>query len=67
MYEALKPVEYWNLLKTKLADCLWSLVARMVMKQTKNAVIFHTRIPFDSLFKIDGRKMLDAVARKAIR
>ena len=36
------PVAFWKSEKTKLADCLWSLVARMVMTTTKKLRMFHT-------------------------
>ena len=40
----LKPVKFWKSLKTKLAGCLWSFVARIVMMTITKERIFQIRM-----------------------
>ena len=54
----MKLVKFWKAPKTKLAGCLWSLQAKIVMKTTKKAVIFQIKIPREILSRKRGRKMV---------
>lgn len=55
-------MKFWKSLKTKLGDCLWSLVASIVAKQTTKDNMFQARMAFDSLFKMCGQKMFEIMA-----
>ena len=62
-----KPVSFWNSVKTKLADCLLSLVARMVITTTKNESMFQTRTAVEILLSKDAAKILTRAAMMAMR
>ena len=63
----LKPLKFWKSLKTKLAGCLWSLHASIVIMTTTNDRIFQMIAALDILSSKCGPYILTAVLIKAIR
>lgn len=65
--EALNPVKFWKSLKTKDADCLFVLQARMVTMVTIKDTMLKTSRPFEILSSILAPHMLTNVAKSVMR
>ncbi len=62
-----KPVKFWKSEKTKLAGCLWSFVARIVIMTITKDRMFHRRIKRDMRSRRCGPYIFTPVLIRAIR